>query len=146
MDNDNKVLARRYFEELLCEGSLTVGDEILSPECLLHGPGMSLRGRESIKRFVAALRLAFPDIRVTDQTYIAEADRVASTFTMRGTHFGDFRGLAPTGQSVAVPGVHVFRMTGRQVDDILVITDTLGLLQQLGVLPYPGDEIPESIT
>lgn len=145
MHEDNKTLARRYFENLLGEGDLAVADEILTPEIVFHGPGMSLRGRESIKQFVRALRVAFPDLHVTDQAYIAEADNVATTFTMRGTHLGDFRGMAPTGLDVAVQGMHVFRIAEGQVNDILVITDTLGLLQQLGVLPQPGDEIPEPI-
>lgn len=145
MLEDNKTLARRYFADLWTRGDVVVAEEILAPDIVLHGPGLSVRGPESVRQFVIALRAAFPDLHFTDAEYIAEADKVASSFTMRGTHLGDFRGIPPTGQEVAILGVHIFRIAGGRVNDILVSTDTLGLLQQLGVLPQPGDEIPSPI-
>ena len=145
MLENNKALARRYFDDLWTGGNLAIVDEILAPDIELHGPGMSVHGAESVKQFVFSLRTAFPDLRFTEVEYVAEADRVASSFAMRGTHLGDFRGIPPTGQEIVILGVHFFRVAGGRVSDILVNTDTLGLLQQLGVLPQPGDEIPPPI-
>jgi steroid delta-isomerase-like uncharacterized protein len=145
MSEHHKTLARRYFEELWSRGDLAVADEILSPDFHFHGPGVSIHGAESFKQFVAMFRTSFPDLTFSDQEYIAEGDRVASYFTMSGTQHSTFQGIPPTGYRVTVPGMHVFHMTGGKISDIRISMDTLGMLQQLGVLPEPGDDIPAPI-
>lgn len=145
MSEHHKTLAQRYFEELWSRGDLAVADEILSPDFCFHGPGVSIHGAESFKQFVAMFRTSFPDLTFSDQEYIAEGDRVASCFTMSGTQPSTFQGIPPTGYQVTVPGMHVFHITGGKIAEVRVSMDTLGMLQQLGVLPEPGDDIPAPI-
>ena len=145
MSDDNKTLARRYFEELWGRGNLAVADEILSSDVWFHGPGVNISGAESLKQFVMMFRTSFPDLTFADQEYVAEGGRVASCFDMIGTHYETFQGIPPTGQQVIVPGMHVFRIADGRIAEIRISMDTLGMLQQLGVLPEPGDEIPAPI-
>lgn len=145
MSEHHKALARRYFDELWGRGDLGVADEILSDNFLFFGPGVTIHGVSSFKEFVAMFRSSFPDLHFADQEYIAERDAVASCFEMRGTQLGTFQGIPPTGRLVTVPGMHVFRVADDKITDIRISMDTLGLLQQLGVLPEPGDEIPAPI-
>jgi predicted ester cyclase len=146
MSEQNKALARRYFEELWSRGNLGVADEILDPSFVFHGPGVEVRGPEAFKQLVITFRTAFPDLDISGAEYIAEQDKVASCFTLRGTQRGEFQGIPPTGRPVAVAGTHIFRIAGGKIEDIRISTDTLGMLQQLGVLPAPGEEeIPASI-
>ena len=66
---------------------------------------------------------------------LAEGDRVAWRFTVRGTHQGPFRGIAPTGRSIVLTGTALTRMRDGQMVENWNETDDLGLLQQLGVIP-----------
>ncbi len=79
----------------------------------MHGPG-------GILRYVTAYRAAFPDIRVTIEDQLAEDDKVATRWTARGTHLGEFLGLAPTGDEVTVSGIEFDRMVGGRIDEAWV--------------------------
>jgi predicted ester cyclase len=72
---------------------------------------------------------------------VAEGDRVAGQFSIRGTHAGRLLGIPPTGKPVNV-GVMViarFDSHGKWVED-WACWDQLGLLQQIGVVPAPSSE------
>jgi serine phosphatase RsbU (regulator of sigma subunit) len=69
------------------------------------------RGPEDVKRFVSEFRSAFPDLRLIVKEQIAKGDKVVSRGTIRGTHQGEFRGMAPTGEEVDIPGMAVFRFS-----------------------------------
>jgi predicted ester cyclase len=87
---------------------------------------------------VLASRTAFPDQRVAVDDLLAESDRVAVRFTLRGTHLGELLDLAPTGRRVTVPGVAIYRIAGGRIAEGWVGFDALGLLEQLSVLAPLG--------
>ena len=72
---------------------------------------MHERGPEDVKRFVSEFRAAFPDLRLIMEEQIAEGDKVVSRGTIRGTHQGEFRGMAPTDEEMEIPGMAVFRFS-----------------------------------
>ena len=69
---------------------------------------------------------------------MAEGDRVAARVTNRGTHRGEFLGIPPTGTPIAVTELHVYRGADGQLVGRRGEWDALGLLQQLGAIPAPG--------
>jgi predicted ester cyclase len=69
---------------------------------------------------------------------IAEDDRVAARFTMRGTHRGSFFGVPPTGKTIAVQAMNFYRLSGGRFIEERGQPDLLGLLQQIGAVPAPG--------
>src|SRR6266545_3393163 len=86
---EHKGLSRRLYEEVFGLGRLEAADEILSPDCVSHGPGTPPTiGTDAIKRQATILRTAFPDLRVTLEDQLAEGDHVASRWTSSGTHSG----------------------------------------------------------
>jgi serine phosphatase RsbU (regulator of sigma subunit) len=111
-EEENKASFRRYLEEAWNQSNLEVVDEIFD-RYLSHQPDGSVieRGPEDVKRFVGEFRTAFPDLRMSSEEQIAEGDRVVSHGTIRGTHQGEFRGMAPTGEEVAIEGMAVFRFS-----------------------------------
>jgi steroid delta-isomerase-like uncharacterized protein len=112
--DDNKRVARRMTDEVWNEGKPDVLDEICAPSYHLHGTG----GIAELKRNVAAMRRAFPDLRFTVDEMIAEGDAVASRWTWRGTHLGAFEDIAPTGKALAATGITIFHFAdGKIVDD-----------------------------
>jgi SnoaL-like polyketide cyclase len=62
--------------------------------------------------------------------------------TARGTHVGEFMGIAPTGKPVSFNAVDVVRISGGKIVERWSQADNLALLQQLGAVPAPGRRPP----
>jgi len=77
----------------------------------------------------------FPDLALTVEFTITEEDKVAVRWTATGTHSGDFRGIPPTGKPINIAGVAIYRVAGGKIVEGWSQPDTLGLLQQIGVIP-----------
>lgn len=134
----NKVLIRRFFEEVWSTGDLSRRDAFLDAGYRGHMAG----GAEPIDRdgwtaWFQGFRTAFPDARFTVEDMVAEGDRVAARLTMRGTHLGPLNGVPPTGRAVVVSGMSLERVENGRIVEGWNENDALGLLQQLGVLPPP---------
>ncbi len=83
---------------------------------------------------------AFPDYHISIKDQIAEGDRVATVWTIRGTHHGEWMSpmgpIAPSGKQVTFTGTTTLRVTDGKIAEIIGTNhDHLGLLQQLGALP-----------
>ena len=85
---------------------------------------------------------AFPDLHHTVEDQVAEGDTVVTRMTLRGTHHGEFRGIAPTGKPIVVSLIGIDRFENGKFAEQWSQLDTLGLLQQLGVIPAPGQGTP----
>src|SRR5215207_7685754 len=111
-EEENKASFRRYLEEAWNQSNLEVVDEIFD-RYVSHLPDGSVleRGPQDVKRFVGEFRSAFPDLRLIIEEQIAEGDKVVSRGTIRGTHQGEFRGMAPTGEEMAIEAMAVFRFS-----------------------------------
>jgi steroid delta-isomerase-like uncharacterized protein len=131
----NKRIAERYFGEILSQGRLATADEILAPAVRFTNPPLTLHSREELKQLVTALRGAFPDLRFHLEDALAEGDRVATRWTMTGTHRGEIQGKAATGKSMSVSGMDIFRIADGRIQEIWVNMDVLGQAQQLGWMP-----------
>jgi steroid delta-isomerase-like uncharacterized protein len=134
----NKALVRRWFQafndrDLPAEGAARAADFAAH---VPGGPG-PLDG-EGWEAFVATFFAGFPDFRLDLEDVLAEGDRVAVRWTFRGTHTGEFLGVAPTGKPVSMSAIEVNRVADGKVAEHWVALDQLGLLQQLGALPAPG--------
>jgi len=68
---DNKVLVRRFFEDLWNQGNLAVADALLAPEHVHHFPDGDIHGPEGVKQLVSGLRTAFPDIHTSTDDVVA---------------------------------------------------------------------------
>ncbi len=128
---ENKAIVRRFLE---AAGSGAQDDLLLAPDIAYHGPPFigDLQGRDAFKQMVGVFRSAFPDLQTTIQDLVAEGDRVAALHTHSGTHTGEFQGMPPTGKSVTVRGIEIFRVRDGQIVEFWHLDDFLSLMQQLG--------------
>ncbi|WP_227376919.1 ester cyclase [Haladaptatus halobius] len=129
-----ETLARRMQQDVWNERNLDAIDELLAEDFVQHstwGPS-KVRGREEFKRQVAAFYEAFPDLEGTVDEVIADGDRVANRFTMRGTHEGEFMDIEPTGNAVELTGTIFAHVEDGKIAERWVVDDILGFLQQLG--------------
>lgn len=134
---ENKVIVRRFVEAVVNRGNLTAVDELFHPEYVLHIPASAepILGVESVKRTSALFRSAFPDWHDTIDDMIASGDKVVTRWTERGTHKGEFQGIAPTGKQVRLTGIDVFRLKDGKIVEQWLQMDMLGMMQQLGAIP-----------
>ena len=139
MSDVNKQLSR-HFTELFTTGDPDRADEVLSRDVVFHGPtGIGdLRGLAEMKRLVAAYHAAFPDARSTVEDQVAEGRKVVTRWRARGTHRGDFAGVAPTGREIDMQGITIEQIEDGKITEVWVARDDLGLLRQLGALPEAG--------
>jgi steroid delta-isomerase-like uncharacterized protein len=131
----NKAVVLRFFEEAFNRGNLAVISELIAHQLAYHTPDGAIRGIEGAQQLVTEMRAAFPDFNVTPEQVIAEGDMVVVRFTDRGTHQGEGIGVPPTGKQVTWTGVDIFRIAEGKIIEGWGITDSLGLMQQLGVIP-----------
>ena len=136
---ENKAIGSRIIEEVWNKGDLAAVDELVSPNHIYHFPGREdIKGPEGLKQFATMARTAFPDLHITIDDMIAEGDKVACRFTWRGTHKGEMMGIAPTGKQVTVTGIVISHFVGGKEVEVWESTDSLGMFQQLGVVPPMG--------
>ena len=140
MSDENKALARRWFEELFNAQNLDVADEIVAQDHVAHDPlliGLP-PGPEADKHVVNLYHGAFPDAQITIEDQIAEGDRVVTRWTGRGTHQGELLGVPPSGNRVEIGGMTINRISGGKIAETWTNYDALGMMQQIGAVPEPG--------
>jgi predicted ester cyclase len=93
---------------------------------------------EGMKRFYSGLWAAFPDLHITIDDMVGEADKVAWRLTATGTQKGEFRGIPPTGVKVTFEAQYIFRFRDQKIVERWTNLDRLGLLVQLGALQVPA--------
>ncbi len=139
---DNKATVRRWMEEGWNQGNVAVFDELSAPNWIIHDPNLpQVRTLEDYKRWATETRNAFPDLHGTIDDLIAEGDQVVVRYTIRGTNTGDFvtpMSLPATGKQVSVTGIAIIRFAGGKGVEVRQVGDTLGMFQQLGLIPAPG--------
>jgi len=118
MVTQNKLILRRFFEELFNQGDLTAADEIISVAYRNHNavPG-ELPGREGLKHWVTQMRAAVRDLYLTIEDQIAEGDKVVTRWKATGIQQGGFAGLPPTSKPMAITAIQIHRVVDGQIQE-----------------------------
>jgi predicted ester cyclase len=106
---------------------------LISPTIFSHAPGRD-SGVEGIRQWFELLFAAFPDMRSTTQHLVAEGDMVVHHMLVEATHSGPFMGMPPTGKHARWAVIDVVRFEDGKMAEHWTISDTLGMMQQLGVM------------
>ena len=139
MSDENKALARRWFEEVFNAQNLDVADEITAQDTVNHDPTLTdlPSGPEGDRYVVNLYHGAFPDAQITVEDQIAEGDRVVTRWTGRGTHQGEFMDVPPSDNRVEIAGMTMNRVSRGKIVEIWTIFDALGMMRQIDAIPSP---------
>ncbi len=139
VSTDNKAVIRRFLEEYLNGHNVGVVDELFAADYVNHllPPGTP-PGPGGEKGLFYMFYSAFPDFSITMNDLIAEGDKVVARWTFHGTNTGEFQGMPATGRQASFEATNVFRLSGGKIVENWSSFDQLGLMQQLGVIPTPG--------
>jgi predicted ester cyclase len=130
VSEENKALVRRLIKEVE-KGDLDVIDEVLARDFVDHDllPDQE-PDREGYKRGLIEDRAAFSNFNTTRENRAAEAPKVVTRLTWRGTHDrGPFMRMPPTGKKVEVTAIFIHRIAGGKVKDEWSASDTLERLR-----------------
>ena len=135
-------------EQVWNQHKLALLDSLVAADCVTHQtrsadgpPESAARGPTALREHIALWLHAFSDMHVTVDERLAQGARVVSWVTMRGTHTGPWQGIPPTGRGITIHGDDAPRgeRTNRRR---LVIVESLGLYQQLGLVAPTAQLLP----
>jgi steroid delta-isomerase-like uncharacterized protein len=129
----NKALVRRNFEVIWSACDLKAVDTLIATDYIGHIATVPqpVRGAEAFKQLVMMFHIASPNIRFEIQDQIAEGNQVATRWIAHGTHQGEFMGIAPSGQSLAVTGTSFHRIENGLIQESWDDWDALSMLQNM---------------
>jgi steroid delta-isomerase-like uncharacterized protein len=137
--DENRSLVRRYIDEILIRGDMTVADELLAQDYKRYtSASSSPLTVEAQKQRLAGMRAAFPGWKITVEDMLAEGSRVSFRVTIRGTQNGPFLNIPPTGKPITVWGLDVVRIENGKLVEHWGGPDVFDALRQLGALVIPG--------
>jgi predicted ester cyclase len=120
----NAEVARRALE-VACAGKAPGAiEEVYGPTFVDHVNSMTYRGTAGAHQSVAVYLELFPDLDFVVEEQVTEADRVASRWTLHGTH---------RGRRVRLWGIVISRLEDGRIVEDWATTDSLDLLRQLGL-------------
>ena len=90
------------------------------------------------KQYLQGMFTAFPDAQFSMDDVIAEEDKVVFRSSWSGTHQGELQGIPPTGKKITVKTIVINRISDGKIIELWSIADSLGMMQQLGVIPPRG--------
>lgn len=109
MSEENKWMVRRIYQAVCHQKYLADVTEYLASDFLGHSTSEYQGPDGQIKR-IATLSNALRDCQFTIQVQIAEGDKVATLWVARGIQMSEFEGLHPTGNTVLISGIDIFRI------------------------------------
>lgn len=131
-----RVLIRRYYNELWNQWRFELTPELLSPDIVFRGSlGVDVKGRDGFRDYMLTVRTAFPDFHNTIEEVISEGDGAAVRLTYKGTHEGPLFGVPATGKRIEYSGIAIFHFENDLITQGWVLGDTLSLWRQLGMTP-----------
>ena len=133
LQEQNKAIARRAFEEILSKGRFELAEQLYAKDFVNHG----IHRNASLEEDQAALKgwhQAFPDVSIVPEKLIAEDDLVTIFWIASGTNTGTGNGL-PTGKKAELAGITIWRIVDGKIKEEWSAFDQLSMMQQLGLLP-----------
>jgi steroid delta-isomerase-like uncharacterized protein len=145
LQEQNKALAKRAFEELLSQGRFDLAEQLYAKDFVNHGLHRDISLQED-QEALKGWHQAFPDIAIVPMKLIAEGDLVVVYWIARGTNTGTGNGLPATGKQVEQSGITIWRIVNGKIKEEWSAFDQLSLMQQLGLLQQKTSGASETDT
>lgn len=127
----NKNLIKNYTENFWNKRQLNEAEKVFHEQAIVHTTFGKFVGPSFMKATAQAWLKAFPDLSMQANEMIEEGDRLALTWTAKGTHKDAFRGIAASNRPVTSHGVTIFRFQGDKVIEYWIYTDIHDVLNQI---------------
>jgi steroid delta-isomerase-like uncharacterized protein len=128
---ENKVLVRRFIDEVFVKGNPDAVDKFVTPDFTPHSWGKMPSGIEPLKQATRRVHGALTGVSFKIEDMIAEDDKVAVRVTAHGKHTGEFMGMPATGKEYTMSETHIFHIRDGKIAEHWRDADMLGMMQQL---------------
>lgn len=128
----NKEALRKLYEQCFNKKNMGLLQELISVD---YVGASGEKGVAGFEKPIAALIKAFPDIEWKVEELIGEGDKVVLRQEWKGTHSAQFGNFAATGKTISNNGLAIYEFKDGKIVSTQIMTDRLGFLQQLGVVP-----------
>lgn len=112
--------------------------QIYAADVQVYGFGPQPLDKAGVQAFYEALTASFPGSRIALLDTFGSGDRLVARFTLSGTHEGEFMGVPPTGNPIALHGITILRMRDGACVERWNSADLLSVLVQIGAMPAPA--------
>lgn len=140
MGYDNRVIARRYMDEIMSRGNYSALAELADEHLIVRDVALPEgSGHAFLVERLEVFRTGFPDMTFRVDDVLVAGDRVIVKWLALGTNSRPFLGMPATNRAVAVKGCDLLRISDGKVREDDVYWDTYSLFEHLGVLPSMRD-------
>ena len=131
----NIAFYSNVWDEIINNGRLDMISEAnFLPDVVIHASPEDVVGIDATRSFYANYINGFSDIEFTINDIFGQGDKLVKWWTFKGTHTGDFFGIAPTGRAVVLDGATLVRMEDGRIAEERDFFDNHAFLQQLGLM------------
>jgi steroid delta-isomerase-like uncharacterized protein len=135
MSAADEAVVRRFYEEMNNGRKLELAPQLFAADHKMHDPQVpTADGPEGMAATVKAYQDGVEGHWQIEEIFSTD-DKVVVRWTGSGTHVGEVNGIPATNKKVAVDAISIHRMAGGKIAETWEVWDTLGFLQQLGVVP-----------
>jgi predicted ester cyclase len=128
---ENKVLVRRFIDEVFVKGNPDAVDKFVTPDFTPHSWGKMPSGIEPLKQATRRVHGGLTGVSFKIEDMIVEDDKVAVRVTAHGKHTGEFMGMPATGKEYTISETHIFHIRDSKIAEHWRDADMLGMMQQL---------------
>ena len=136
---EHRAIVERFCEEGFEKFNDAAVNELVTDDFHSH-PWSALgipEGPEGMKQFLAFMRSAFSNARVSVEDVISEDDKVVARYVFEADHTGELMGIGATGKQVRLPGIFIARIEDGKLAEYWREEDQLSRMQQLRAIPSP---------
>jgi len=136
----NKVLVRRYYEEVVNTGDVERIDGFIGPDYVeVHDGKRYECGIEGAKDHICGGSKTYRDLHLEIEKQIAEGEWVVTCLTATGIHEGEWLGIKPTGKAVSFTVVNVDKVVNGRIVEHGGAANMLGPLLEIGAVKVVGE-------
>jgi len=137
-------LVRRYFHEVLDQGKVELIDHLFHPQCVMHRPGGTIVGIDSVRGVAERTRATFAQFDTQIHDVFGSGDRLVARLSHSGIGGGLWRSrfgnYDVTGKAVTWDAIAIFRFAHHRIIEEWVTRDELGMILQFGLIETGSDK------
>lgn len=144
MTTSNAEIMRNAMTNIVQEGDVSHLDEAFASDFMGHDTAGETFTLDDFRWGVREMLDAFSERQVEIADQVAAGDKVVTRYVVSGRHTGAYRGIPPTQRTFQMTGISIDRFASGRIIESWEITDDMGLLRQLGVVPAAESPLPVS--
>lgn len=137
----NKLIVKEYTERVINTGKTDSISKYISEDYTeIFDSKKYLLGINGAKEHIVGVRKTYPDLELVIDRQIAEGEWVATCYTMKGTHLGEWMGIGPTGKKIEVTGVNIDRIVDGKIIEHTGAANLFNSLLDIEAIKIVGDK------